>query len=134
VTIKDTNRYADTTHEWGYYNFNQHEPKLRPPKFEYRRKRTYCDIASARKDDVWILFYHRLGKCLRSFASPEVKSPSGKNTMETTDVTTIAVGHSRGSIDSRDTMAASTLSMAILAATNRVPAGTGSVSYVERPW
>ena len=32
------------------------------------------------------------------------------------------------------TVAVSTLSMAILATANHVPAGTRAVSYVERPW
>jgi hypothetical protein len=59
VTVKDTNRYADTG-GWGYYNFNHHEPKALTAKLRDKNECAFCHIASAKKDEVWTQFYRLL--------------------------------------------------------------------------
>ena len=56
VTVKDTERYADTN-GLGYYNFNHHEPKAPTAKVRPLEECAFCHIASAKKDDVWTQFY-----------------------------------------------------------------------------
>lgn len=56
VTVKDTERYADTG-GWGYYNFNHSEPKAATATLQPRSECSYCHEASAKKDDVWTQFY-----------------------------------------------------------------------------
>lgn len=56
VTVKDTERYADTG-GWGYYNFNHSEPKALTAKPQPRSACSYCHEAGAKKDDVWTQFY-----------------------------------------------------------------------------
>lgn len=56
VTVKDTERYADTG-GWGYYNFNHSEPKAATAALQPRSECSYCHEAGAKKDDVWTQFY-----------------------------------------------------------------------------
>lgn len=59
MTVKDTKRYAETG-GWGYYNFNQHEPKAPTAKLRTQSKCAFCHIARAKKDQVWTHFYREL--------------------------------------------------------------------------
>jgi hypothetical protein len=56
VTVKDTERYADTG-GWGYYNFNHSEPKAPTATLQPQSECGYCHQASAKKDQVWTQFY-----------------------------------------------------------------------------
>jgi hypothetical protein len=56
VSVQDSKRYADTG-GWGYFNFNQHEPKAPTAKVKPKVECASCLMASARKDDVWTQFY-----------------------------------------------------------------------------
>lgn len=56
VTVKDTERYADTG-GWGYYNFNHSEPKAPTATLLPQSECGYCHQASAKKDQVWTQFY-----------------------------------------------------------------------------
>lgn len=59
VTVKDSKRYA-ATGNWGYFDFNHHEPKAPTAKVEPKGTCAYCHIASAKKDEVWTQFYRLL--------------------------------------------------------------------------
>jgi hypothetical protein len=59
VTVKDSKRYADTGN-WGYFDFNHHEPKASMTAAQPRDKCAFCHIASAKKDEVWTQFYRIL--------------------------------------------------------------------------
>ena len=59
VTVKDSKRYADTGN-WGYFDFNHHEPKASMTAAQSRDKCAFCHIASAKKDEVWTQFYRIL--------------------------------------------------------------------------
>jgi Cytochrome P460 len=59
VTVKDSKRYADTGN-WGYFDFNHHEPKLSMTKAEPKDACAFCHIQSAQKDEVWTQFYQIL--------------------------------------------------------------------------
>lgn len=61
VTVKDSKQYADTG-EWGYFNFNHHEPKAATAKVKPKAECAFCHMASAKKDDVWTQFYPLLDK------------------------------------------------------------------------
>src|SRR3546814_18904166 len=56
VTVKDTKRYADTG-GWGYYNFNHHEPKAPTATLLPKSECAFCQMASAKQDNVWTQFY-----------------------------------------------------------------------------
>jgi hypothetical protein len=60
VTVKDSKRYAPTGSNWGYYNFNHHEPKAATAKVRPKAECAYCHQASAKKDEVWTQFYRLL--------------------------------------------------------------------------
>ena len=60
VTVKDSKRYAQTGSNWGYYNFNHHEPKAATAKLRPKSECGYCHRASAKKDEVWTQFYRLL--------------------------------------------------------------------------
>jgi hypothetical protein len=61
VTVKDTKRYA-TTGNWGYYNFNHHEPKAPTAKLKDIAECAFCHQAHAKKNEVWTQFYPLLDK------------------------------------------------------------------------
>jgi hypothetical protein len=58
VTVKDSKRYAKTGGNWGYYNFDHHEPKAATAKLN--PECAYCHQANAKKDEVWTQFYRLL--------------------------------------------------------------------------
>jgi hypothetical protein len=59
VTVKDSKRYADTGN-WGYFDFNHHEPKASMTKAQPKDACAFCHIQSAQKDEVWTQFYQIL--------------------------------------------------------------------------
>jgi hypothetical protein len=60
VTVKDSKRFAETDN-WGYFNFNHHEPKAPTAKARPREECAFCHIENgAKKDDVWTQFYRLL--------------------------------------------------------------------------
>jgi Cytochrome P460 len=59
VTVKDSKRFADTG-DWGFFNFNHHEPKALTASVKPKSECAYCHIASAKKDQVWTQFYRLL--------------------------------------------------------------------------
>lgn len=59
VTVKDSKRYA-ATGNWGYFDFNHHEPKAPTTAAQPRDKCAFCHIGSAKKDEVWTQFYQIL--------------------------------------------------------------------------
>ena len=59
VSVKDSKRFA-ATDNWGYFNFNHHEPKAPTAKQQATDKCGFCHIASAKKDEVWTQFYRLL--------------------------------------------------------------------------
>lgn len=59
VTVKDSKRYA-ATGNWGYFDFNHHEPKASMTAVQPRDKCAFCHMASAKKDEVWTQFYRIL--------------------------------------------------------------------------
>jgi hypothetical protein len=54
-------RFADTG-GWGYYNFNHHEPKALKAKPRPKSECAFCQMARAKKNDVWAQFYPLLDK------------------------------------------------------------------------
>jgi hypothetical protein len=60
VTVKDSKRYAQTGSNWGYYNFNHHEPKAPTAKLRPKSECAFCHQASAKKDETWTQFYRLL--------------------------------------------------------------------------
>jgi hypothetical protein len=44
------------------YNFNYHEPKAATAKVKPKSECAFCQIASAKKDDIWTQFYPLLDK------------------------------------------------------------------------
>jgi hypothetical protein len=59
VTVKDSKRFA-ATGNWGYFDFNHHEPKAPMTAVQSRDMCAFCHIASAKKDEVWTQFYRIL--------------------------------------------------------------------------
>jgi Cytochrome P460 len=59
VTVKDSKRFADTGN-WGYFNFNHHEPKAPTAAAQPKGNCAFCHIASAKRDEVWTQFYRIL--------------------------------------------------------------------------
>jgi hypothetical protein len=59
VTVKDSKRFADTGN-WGFFNFNHHEPKAPTAKVKAKSECAFCHIASAKRDQVWTQFYRIL--------------------------------------------------------------------------
>ena len=55
VTVKATGG-------WGYFDFNHFEPKAPTAKVKAKEECAFCDIASAKKDEVWTQFYRLLDK------------------------------------------------------------------------
>jgi len=49
VTVKDSKRYAQTGSTWGYYNFNHHEPKARPPSYGRSRSARFATKPAPRR-------------------------------------------------------------------------------------
>ena len=62
VTVKDSKRYAQTGSNWGYYNFNHHEPKAPTAKLRPKSECSFCHLAGAKKDETWTQFYRLLDK------------------------------------------------------------------------
>ena len=60
VTVKDSKRYAQTGSNWGYYNFNHHEPKAPTAKLRPKSECSFCHLAGAKKDETWTQFYRLL--------------------------------------------------------------------------
>jgi hypothetical protein len=56
VTVKDSKRFA-ASGNWGYFNFNHHEPKAPTATVRPKEECAFCHIASAKKDEVWTQFY-----------------------------------------------------------------------------
>jgi hypothetical protein len=56
VTVKDSKRFA-ATGNWGYFDFNHHEPKAPMTAAQPKEMCAFCHIASAKKDEVWTQFY-----------------------------------------------------------------------------
>lgn len=59
VTVKDSKRFA-ATGNWGYFDFNHHEPKAPTTTVQPKEMCAFCHIASAKKDEVWTQFYRIL--------------------------------------------------------------------------
>jgi hypothetical protein len=59
VTVKDSKRFA-ATGNWGYFDFNHHEPKASMTAAQPKDMCAFCHIASAQKDEVWTQFYQIL--------------------------------------------------------------------------
>ena len=59
VSVKDSKRFA-ATDNWGYFNFNHHEPKAPTAKQQPTDRCGFCHIANAKKDEVWTQFYRLL--------------------------------------------------------------------------
>jgi Cytochrome P460 len=59
VTVKDSKRYA-ATGNWGYFDFNHFEPKVKMTAAQPKDKCAFCHIASAKKDELWTQFYRIL--------------------------------------------------------------------------
>src|SRR5215470_2068329 len=59
VTVKDSKRFA-ATGNWGYFDFNHHEPKAAKTTVQPKEMCAFCHIASAQKDEVWTQFYQIL--------------------------------------------------------------------------
>ena len=59
VSVKDSKRFA-ATDNWGYFNFNHHEPKAPTAKQQPTDKCGFCHIGNAKKDEVWTQFYRLL--------------------------------------------------------------------------
>jgi hypothetical protein len=59
VSVKDSKRFA-ATDNWGYFNFNHHEPKAPTAKQQPTDKCGFCHIANEKKDEVWTQFYRLL--------------------------------------------------------------------------
>jgi len=62
VTVKDSKRYAQTGSNWGYYNFNHHEPKAPTAKLRPKSECSFCHLAGAKKYETWTQFYRLLDK------------------------------------------------------------------------
>ena len=56
VAVKGPKRFA-ATGGWGYYNFNQYEPKAPSAMVKPNAECAACHTASAKKDAVWTQFY-----------------------------------------------------------------------------
>ena len=59
VTVKDSKRFADTG-DWGYFNFNHHEPKAPTAKVKAKSECAFCHIGAAKRDEAWTQFYRLL--------------------------------------------------------------------------
>jgi hypothetical protein len=59
VTVKDSKRFA-ATGNWGYFDFNHHEPKAPTAAVQPRDMCAFCHIQGAKKDEVWTQFYRIL--------------------------------------------------------------------------
>src|SRR5215472_8153434 len=59
VSVKDSKRFA-AMGNWGYFDFNHHEPKASMTAAESKDMCAFCHIAGAKKDEVWTQFHQTL--------------------------------------------------------------------------